>query len=103
MRQINQEGLDKIKGFEGLQLSAYQDVVGVWTIGYGHTKAAGDPIPARGMKITADRAEAILRADLGQYEQAVEQAVKVPLSDNQFAALVSFCFNVGPGAFAAGS
>jgi GH24 family phage-related lysozyme (muramidase) len=46
MRQINQDGFDKIKSFEGIQLSAYQDVVGVWIIEYGRTNAALDPIPA---------------------------------------------------------
>jgi lysozyme len=99
MRKINQEGLDKIKGFEGLRTKAYRDVANVITVGYGHTAAAGAPIPMMGMTITPADAEQILRNDLGQYERAVEEAVKVPLSDNQFAALVSFCFNVGPAAF----
>lgn len=97
-RHINAEGLDRIKSFEGLRLTAYKDTGGVLTIGYGHTSAAGAPPVKAGMKITKPKAEEILRADLGQYEAAVEMAVTVPLSDNQFAALVSFTYNVGPEA-----
>jgi len=71
----------------------------VWTIGYGHTATAGEPKPRAGMVITAAEAESILLKDLTQYEAAVESLVKVELNDNQFAALVSFAFNVGIGAF----
>jgi lysozyme len=99
MRSINQEGLTHIRQWEGLRLSAYKDVAGVWTIGFGHTAAAGPPSPTAGMRITESEAVEILRLDLKQFEEAVETAVKVPLNDNQFAALVSFCFNVGAGAF----
>lgn len=96
-RSVNEAGLALIKQWEGKRLAAYRDPAGVWTIGYGHTDAAGPPAVTPGLTIAEDEAERILRADLGQYEAAVEQAVTVPLSDNQFAALVSFCFNVGPG------
>lgn len=95
-RRINDEGLEVIKRFEGKRLTAYRDPVGILTIGYGHTDAAGPPQVRPGTVITEAQAEAILRQDLGQYERAVEEGVKVALSDNQFAALVSFTFNVGP-------
>ncbi|GAB4068638.1 lysozyme [Ancylobacter sonchi] len=98
-RSVNEAGLALIKQWEGRRLTAYKDPVGVWTIGYGHTAAAGPPAVKRGQKISEAQAEALLRADLAQYEAAVEAAVTVPLTDNQFAALVSFCFNVGPGNF----
>jgi len=98
MRKINEKGLSLIKQWEGLRLNAYQDSTGVWTIGYGHTTAAGKPYVHEGLKITEQKTEAILVRDLGQYERAVEDAVKVPLTDNQFAALVSFTYNVGAGA-----
>jgi len=74
-RKINEKGLALIKQWEGLRLNAYQDSVGVWTIGYGHTSASGKPYVHEGLN-----------------------AVKVPLTDNQFAALVSFTYNVGAGA-----
>ncbi|AQX20358.1 lysozyme [Bartonella sp. WD16.2] len=99
MRTISKEGLALIKKWEGLRLEAYQDVIGVWTIGYGHTTKAGTPIVQEGMRITKAEAEAILRKDLAQFEQIVEQAVSQPLTDEQFAALVSFCYNVGTSAF----
>lgn len=94
MRQINQAGIDLIKEFEGLRTKAYKDPVGIWTIGYGHTETA-----KRGMTVTPEQAEDLLRRDLYTAESAVNRLVTVPLSDNQFAALVSFVFNVGEGAF----
>lgn len=94
-RTINKEGLDKIKQWEGLRLTAYQDEAGVWTIGYGHTSAAGAPVVKEGMKITQAEAEEILRRDLGKFEVEVERLVRVTLTDNQFATLVSFHLNTG--------
>lgn len=96
---INAAGLAVIKGFEGLELSAYQDSVGVWTIGYGHTSEAGPPEVYPGQRITAAEAEDILRKDLELFERDVRSLVPVPLTADQFSALVSFTFNVGPGAF----
>lgn len=94
-RSVNKASLDKIKQWEGLRLTAYKDSVGVWTIGYGHTGADVKP----GMTITNARADELLRGDLRTAERAVDSSVTVPLSDNQFGALVSFVFNVGSGAF----
>ncbi len=98
MRKINARGLGLIKGFEGCRLTAYRDAVGVWTVGYGHTSMAGPPDVKPGLRISAYEAEEMLARDLSKYESAVARLVKVPLTDNQFAALTSFCFNVGPGA-----
>lgn len=98
--KINDAGVALIKKAEGLRLQAYPDPAHGWavpTIGYGHTSAAGEPTVVRGMSITAKQADEILRRDLGQYEQAVEDAVTVPLNENQFSALVSFTFNLGAG------
>ncbi|WP_455479239.1 lysozyme [Bartonella sp. B23] len=99
MRKISKEGLAMIKQWEGLRLHAYQDATGVWTIGYGHTSAAGKPFVHKGTTVTEEQAENILCQDLKQFENAVEQAVQVSLTDKQFAALVSFCYNVGITAF----
>lgn len=98
-RHINDEGLAKIKQWEGLRLKAYLDAADppVWTIGYGHTSKAGPPVVKKGMTITKKEAETILRSDLSKFEAAVERLVKVPLNDSQFAALVSFTYNVGEG------
>ena len=93
--KISQDGINFIKRWEGLRLSAYRCPAMVWTIGYGHTKTA-----RRGMKITEAEAERLLRQDVKVYEYSVQKLVKVTLSQNQYDSLVSFCFNVGRGAFA---
>lgn len=95
--KTSDRGIALIKAHEGLRLTAYTDPVGVWTIGYGHTTAAGPPKVERGMKITEAGADAILRQDLAKFERYVLDAVKVPLNQNEFDALVSFTFNLGPG------
>lgn len=97
-RRINAAGLALVKQWEDYKLVAYRCVAGILTIGYGHTSAAGLPKVTPGLKITLAEAERILQADLGIFEAGVEKAVTVPLNDNQFAALVSFSFNLGVGA-----
>jgi lysozyme len=101
--KVNAAGLDLIKSFEGLRLKAYKCSAGVDTIGYGHTSAAGAPVVKAGMKITEQEAEKILARDLGKYEQAVDKAVTVKPTSNQFSAMVSLCYNIGPGNFAGSS
>lgn len=84
-----------IKKHEGLRLEAYLPTPNdVWTIGYGHTHTA-----KQGMKITEPQAEELLRRDIAWAENAVNKSAVVPLTQNQFDALVSFVFNVGEGAF----
>ena len=94
-RRINAAGLALVKQWEGLKTKAYPDVAGIWTIGYGHTSAAGAPVVKPGMAITEARADDILRTDLAKFEERVSRLVRVPLNDNQFAVLVSFDFNTG--------
>ncbi|NEP15312.1 MAG: lysozyme [Leptolyngbya sp. SIO4C1] len=92
-KRINANGLRLIKSFEGLRLDAYQDAVGIWTIGYGTTRSV-----KAGMKITHEQAEEFLKDDLARFEKAIHEAVKHPVNDNQFSALISFTYNVGAGA-----
>ncbi|MEM9807132.1 MAG: lysozyme [Cyanobacteria bacterium P01_D01_bin.56] len=92
-RQTNASGVSLIKSFEGLRLRAYQDAVGVWTIGYGTTRGVKP-----GQEISEAQAESLLKTDLNRFERAVNQSVRIPINDNQFAALVSFTYNVGSGA-----
>lgn len=94
-RRINAAGLSHIMQWEGKRLVAYQDVASIWTIGYGHTTAAGIPRVREGMRISDKEAEDILKSDLRKFEDRVSRLVKVPLTDNQFAVLVSFDFNTG--------
>jgi lysozyme len=115
MRDINQAGLNLIKSFEGcpdgdpstVNLDAYLDPVGIWTIGWGHAIVVGGKFlrgsanraTARALYpggITPDQAEQLLRGDVLDKCRDVEAMVKVPVNDNQYAALVSFAFNVGP-------
>lgn len=90
-RRINAAGLALIQQWEGCKLKAYRDVANVLTIGYGSTGPHVKP----GMTITQDEADALLLKDLSRFEDRVSRLVKVDLSDNQFAALVSFDFNTG--------
>ncbi|MCX8010520.1 MAG: lysozyme [Ignavibacteria bacterium] len=89
-KKISQKGIELIKSFEGLKLKSYKDAGGVWTIGYGHTRTAGP-----NQIITKEQAEDLLIKDINIAEIIVNQMVKVPLTQNQFDALVSLVFNVG--------
>jgi lysozyme len=94
-RTINTAGLNLIKSFEGCKLTAYQDVAGIWTIGYGHTLGV-----TAGMVFTQDQADQALASDLLSTETAVDKAVAgVNTTDNQFAAMVSLSYNIGSGNF----
>lgn len=92
--KVSKTGLDLVKEFEGLRLTAYQCQANVWTIGFGHTRdvKAGDVI-------TAETAERMLVDDVSVFALAVKKAVTVPLTQNQFDALVSLAFNIGATAF----
>ena len=92
--KTGRNGINLIKSFEGLRLHAYKCPAGVWTIGYGHTKGV-----KKGDMITELKAETLLIIDLQSSENTINTLVKVPLTQNQFDALVSFVFNVGSGNF----
>ncbi len=97
--QLSNNGYETIKNFEGLRLQAYRDVAGVWTIGYGSTRYHDGKLVKPGDKLASEaQADALFHNTLGQYEGAVNTFVKVPLSQNQFDALVSFTYNEGTGA-----
>ena len=112
MRRISERGLDFIRGFESFVPYVYDDMVpahrgrysewdggpvtGTLTIGYGHTNAAKHPLKIRqGLRISETEAEEILDVDLDECEAAVTDLVKVPITQGQFDALVSFAFNCG--------
>ena len=116
MREINQAGLDLIKSFEGIldgnpataNLDPYLDPIGIWTIGWGHAIVVGKDF-LRGKEnkakafalypggLTIPEAETLLRADVMDKCRDVDSLVKVSLNDNQYAAIVSFTFNLGVG------
>jgi lysozyme len=93
-------GRAAISAREGNVLTAYRDSVGIWTIGCGHTSAAGAPKVVPGLKITAAESDEILSRDLAKFEAAVSNAVRILLNQNELDALVSLAFNIGGGAFA---
>lgn len=99
---VNDATLRLITEFEGFVPNWYPDPAHGWkvpTVGYGHTDAAGQPFysDTKDKVFSKQEAMEILRRDLGQYENAVNRAVKVPLNANQFGALVSFTYNLGEG------
>lgn len=110
-RRINEEGIKMMKQWEGFVDYAYDDfdpptrrriiragdvVRGTLTIGYGSTGPHVKP----GMRITEREGLQLFVKDLDRFERFVDRSVRVPLNDNQFAALVSFCYNVGEGTLA---
>ena len=89
--ETSQDGLKLIKKFEGGELKSYQDSVGVWTIGYGHTKGVEE-----GQEITQDEAEEMLASELEEYEGYINDMVECDLEQHQFDALVAWVYNLGP-------
>lgn len=94
MMKYSKNGLQITEQFEGCRLVAYQDQVGVWTIGYGHTRGVH-----AGMTCTMAQAEAWLLEDVASAEADVNTHVAVPLTQGEFDALVDFTFNLGSGSF----
>lgn len=116
LRDVPQEGIELVKSFEGIpdgdpstvNIDAYLDPVGIWTIGWGHAipwqgeflRGAASRATARSLYpggITRAQAETLLRGDLIDTAAGVSRLVKVALGDGQFGALVSFAFNAGLG------
>ncbi|MEN8282388.1 lysozyme [Acinetobacter gerneri] len=94
--KTSNSGINLIKSFEGLRLKSYDDGVGVWTIGYGTTKYSNGVKVQKGDTCTNAQAEQFLRNDLITFENAINRLVKVQLTQNQFDALASFTYNLGP-------
>ena len=94
--KVSRAGVELIKSFEGLRTTAARLPDGRWTLGYGHTFSARD-----GATVTQEDADALLRFDLLPIVDAINNLVLVPQNQNQFDALVSFCFNIGVDNFAA--
>ena len=97
MRHITQDGLNLIKRFEGFSAVIYLDAAGLPTIGYGHLLREGEHNMFK-YGITEPAAQALLAKDVWSAERAVLRLIRVPLTDGQFDALVSFAFNLGGGA-----
>lgn len=94
--KISEKGLNLIKEFEGLRLKPYKDAVGIPTIGYGNTYYEdGRKVSLSDPAITEERATELLKMVVKRYEDAINRYVQVPITQNQFDALVSFAYNIG--------
>ena len=89
--QLSKTGIELLKHFEGCELKAYQDSVGVWTIGYGHTKGIYE-----GLEITQSEAEKMLVDELPEYEGYITDKVVPMLQQHEYDALVCWVYNLGP-------
>ena len=96
---VSNKGVDLICEFEGKRLVAYDDGVGIWTIGFGTIKYPDGVRVKKGDTCTLDQAKEYMRHDLIEFEHTVNSSVKVPLNQNQFDALVSLSYNIGSSAF----
>jgi lysozyme len=98
--QLDQAGFDFLAQHEGCVLHPYQDIAGVWTIGYGSTfYADGTPVKMGDPDITQEQAQQLLSATSPQYANAVHYWTVPILNQNQFNALFSFVYNIGTGGF----
>lgn len=97
---VNDRTWALVTHWEGLVLLASPDPVGILTVAYGHTNAAGAPFVFPGMTVTEEQANSILQNDLHNVELDIQRVLKVPVNMNQWGALVSFTFNLGIGALA---
>ena len=95
--QTSDNGIKALEGREGFRGKAYKDTAGIWTYGFGTIKVNGVPVK-EGDIISLQTAEACMRSDIKWAEGAVNKLVKVPLTQNQFDALVSFTYNLGSSA-----
>lgn len=95
--RLSNAGLALLRQFEGYRSTMYRDAAGLLTVGYGHRVRAGEFF-TNGMD--ESRAEELLASDVSIAEQAVARHVTVPLTQNQFDALVDFVYNLGEGRLA---
>lgn len=95
---LSKDGEVALHGREAFRSVAYKDIAGIWTIGYGSTRVKGIPVK-EGDKITEADAVNETRAFVSEVVATINKLVKVPLTQNQFDALVSFIYNVGITAF----
>ena len=92
-------GRAALKSREGERLTAYKDSVGVWTISVGVTTASGLITVTPGLKITAAQSDALFSKAVEKYAATVRNSIKKPCTQEQFDAMVSFCYNIGQGGF----
>lgn len=100
---LSEQGIKLIQHFESCKLNAYQDSKGIWTIGWGNTFYKDGRRVKKGDKITQDQADELFKDIVPKFEQMVQKKIKRPLLQNEFDALVSFCYNAGTSYKAGGT
>lgn len=97
--RTNKAGQDLIKYWEKLRLDAYHCSAGVCTIGWGSTSYTdGSPIKI-GDKINEQTAQDLFEYHVKKCEDSVSSVIMIPVTDNEFSAMVSLCYNIGTSAF----
>lgn len=97
--KFSENGLKRLTLLEGNFLNAYLDIAGVWTIGVGHTGLVDGKVIDEDMEITATKSLELLKQDISEMSKAVNNLLKVEVTQNEFDALVIFTFNIGIGGF----
>jgi len=97
--KVNKAGIDLIKQFEGCKLKAYKDSVGIWTVGYGLTTAAGFIEVTKGTTITQEEADHYLEKAVDKFAGEIAPAFQTNVSENEFSACVSLAYNIGSPRF----
>jgi lysozyme len=98
--QASQNAINLIKQFEGCRYNPYRDSVGLWTVGYGHLIGDGKSLSSGDNRIfTQEEIDSFLVNDLTRTETGINMLVRVPITQNQYDALCSFCYNLGIGTF----
>jgi len=95
--KIGQNGITLIQSFEGCKLKAYQDSVGIWTIGWGNTQYETGAKVKQGEVITQERANELFALIVSRFDSGVDKRLRRTVTQNQFDALVSFAYNCGFG------
>ena len=103
MTQVNQATIDLIAKWEGCKLEAYEDVAGVWTVGYGLTSRAGFIEVGPDTKLTQEEADWYLEKVVNDFASKIRPMIAAPINHNQFGAFVSLAYNIGTGAFSRSS
>lgn len=98
--KTSERGLQLIKAYEGIRLKPYRDCVGLYTVGVGHLIGDGTVLPdSWNRTFTIEEVNELLVADVRKFELGLARYVNVELSQNQFDAIIDYCFNLGLGTF----
>lgn len=99
MKQLSTQGWKELEQFEGLELEAYQDFIGKWTIGIGTTYYPGGKPVKQGDTCTESEARLYVQSFLNDEEAKIYSSTDVAVTQNEWDAMVILAYNIGPGGF----